>query len=103
MIRDMYARKADCKNYKVQFKPYIPPKFFEQFVAISRICAERREADPDLRMQMCFNTKDIEVLFKKRGGMEPFKVVGIDEFIGKKTIPSFDGKIKWRFQQDCPP
>ena len=103
MIRDMFARKADCKNDKIQLKPYIPPQFFQRFCTMSRICKEKRSENQELRTQLRFGLKDIEILTKIRGGEEPFRTVKIEDFMKDEEIPEFDPKIKWRFLQDRPP
>ena len=52
---------------------------------------------------MRFNTRDIEVLTKMKGSGEAFKVENLIEFLGEENIPSFNGSLKWKFQQDRPP
>ena len=70
MLKELYMRKADCKNDAVNFKPFILPQFHAKFMALGRICAERRSEDSDLRTQMRFNTRDIEILIKYKASGE---------------------------------
>ena len=103
MIRDLYTRKAECKQEDVVFKPYVPPQFHARYVALGEICKGRRAEDPDLRTQMRFGTWDIELLTKYKNSGEGFKPVTIDYFTARMEIPPFDDKIKWNFRQDRPP
>ena len=101
-IRELYTRKADCKNDDVTFRTYIPPQYYARFAALSKICKDRRTENTDLKTQIRIGLKDIELLTKLKSSEEPFKQVKLNEFLGEETIPNFDSSIKWIQQRDKP-
>ena len=103
IIKDLYKRKAEVMNDKVNFRPYIPPQYYERFTAVNKICKDRRLNDQDLKTQVRFGLKDIEVLIKSKESGESFKNIKLDEFLEGSKIPEFDDKIKWQFQAERPP
>ena len=102
-IREIYTRKAEGKTDKTTVKSYIPPQFFERFSMLNRICADKREADHNLKTQIRFGDKDLIILTKRKGESEPYRIVDFEDFTGDRQIPPFDMTIKWRIQQDRPP
>ena len=44
-IRDIYRRKAECKREEAILKSFVPPQIFKRFVALNKICGERRASD----------------------------------------------------------
>ena len=101
-IRNLYRRKVDLRNDYLIFCTFIPPQYYARYMAISNICGEKRKLNTDLKTQMWFAHKDIEVLTKQRGDNEPFRVVDLVDFIGDNQVPEFDHKIKWRHVSDRP-
>ena len=101
-IRDLYRRKANLRNDDLNFRTFIPPQYYARYMAISNICSEKRSKNTELKTQMRFAHKDIEVLTKLRGENEPFRVVDLAEFIEGNQVPEFDYKIKWRYTVDKP-
>ena len=102
-IRDIYARKAECKADKTTVKNFIPPQFYDKFMALNKLCAGRRSEDSQLKTQIRFNNRDLEVLVKVKGGEDPYKTVDLKKFAAGGHIPSFDNTIKWRWQEDRQP
>ena len=102
-IGDIYARKAECRSDNTTVKNYLPPQFFDRFSALNKLCATKRQEDAGLKTQMRFGEGDVEILTKRKGGEEPFRMVDLATFIGDNAIPEFDFNIKWRIQVDRPP
>ena len=102
-IRDMYYRKAECKNDKTTIKNFIPPQYHERFLALNKICTARRAEDDYLKTQIRFGEKDLIILTKEKGSDSPFKAEDLLNFIGDHELPAFDMSIKWRIQADRPP
>ena len=105
-IKDIYLRKAECRNENAVVKKFIPPQFWERFSAMNRICAQRRAEDSDLKTQIRFGLRDLILLTKVKGIEEPFKKVEgkeFEDFIGRQNLPVFDLSIKWKVQEDRPP
>ena len=102
-IREIYRRKAEIKRDDVILRNYIPPQFFARFTALNNICKLRREEDPQLKTQIRFSSKDLEIMTKKKGSSEPFVRTNINDFVGEQELPSFDSKIKWKKNTDRKP
>ena len=102
-MRDIYARKAECRSDETVVKCYIPPQFYARFSALNMLCKEKREKDRTLKTQLRFGERDLEVLTKEKGGEEPFRVVNMKEFTKGREIPDFDHTIRWKVQPDRPP
>ena len=75
LLKEIYIRKAESHNDDIFLRNYIPPSFYEIYMAVSNICSERRTQDKTLKTQMRFGPKDIEILVKTKGGKEGFKEV----------------------------
>ena len=102
-LRDIYQRKAECKNDDTTVRNYIPPHFYERFTALNKICGLRRTEDPTLKTQIRFGQRDLIVLTKEKGTSDPFREVDFQDFVGHKRLPGFDMSVKWRIMEDRPP
>ena len=102
-IRELYSRKAESRNDNLIIRNYVPPNFHERFMYLNRICAEKRSENPQLKTQIRFGKKDVEVFTKLKGEDQGFKKVRLDDFTDTKLIPQFDAKIKWRRYKDKMP
>ena len=99
-IRELYSRKAESRNDNLIIRNYVPPNFHERFMFLNKICAEKRMDNPQLKTQLRFGKKDVEVYTKLRGDDQGFKKVHLEDFTETKLIPKFDAKIKWRRYKD---
>ena len=102
-IRDIYTRREECRNDKTVVKNYIPPQYFERFMALNRLCSRRRSEDSSLKTQVRFGERDLEVLVKTKGEDTPYRVVDLEAFADNEEIPEYDHNIKWRRQEDRMP
>ena len=99
-IRELYSRKAESRNDNLTIRNYVPPNFHERFMFLNKICAEKRAENPQLKTQIRFGKKDVEIYTKLRGDDHGFKKVPLEDFTDPKMIPKFDAKIKWRRYKD---
>ena len=60
------------------------------------MCKERRDLDQDLKTQIRFGSKDLELYLKERGSEEGFRKTSLREFLGKEQLPKFDHSVRWR-------
>ena len=81
-IRDIYARKVECKCDKTTVKSFIPPQFFERFSTLNMICATRQNEDVFLKTQIRLDERDLVVLTKEKGSSEAYKAVDLIDFVG---------------------
>ena len=102
-IKDLYRRKAEVRRDDLILKNYIPPQLFARFTAINKICRDKRQENQNLKTQVRFGSRDLEVMIKTKGDKEPFTRVDLKEFIGEAIIPNFDDSQKWRHQPDRRP
>ena len=63
-------------------------------IAINKICTQRRSEDQNLKTQVRFGNRDLEILTKMKGSKEPFSKVALKDFVGDMESPEFDEKIK---------
>ena len=96
MLREIYIRKAESRNDSLQIRNFIPPQLYKRYMYISGVCKDRRQENPDLKTQMRFGLKEIEVYTKYRGTGEGFKKVKLDEFLEMELLPEFEHDLKWK-------
>ena len=102
-IRDIYARKAECKADETTVKNFIPPQYYDRFMALNRLCSGRRQEGPQLKTQVCFGDKDLEILTKIKGSDDPYRVVDLRQFAAGGRIPDFNPNLRWKWQEDRQP
>ena len=66
-IKEIHIRMAECKNPELSMNNFIPPGFYDRFMAANSKCSEVRKKNPDIKTQIRFNESDIEILTKVRG------------------------------------
>ena len=102
-VREIHIRKAESQNDEITVRNYIPPNFFERYKAINKICNERRQENKNLKTQIRFGKRDIEVFTKIRGETTGFKLVALKDFTDVEQLPAYDHSIKWKIHPDRPP
>ena len=100
MLREIHIRKAESRNDCLLIRNFIPPQLYRRYMYISGVCKDRRQEDPELKTQMRFGLKEIEVYTKYRGTGEGFKKVKLDEFLETESLPEFEHDIKWKRKTD---
>ena len=101
-IRELYVRKAETKNEDITIRCYIPPNFHQRFMKLNSIYTEKRAENPNLKTQLRFSCKDIDVYIKMKNEDSGFRKVEIREFTTEE-IPEFEHGLKWKRYADRPP
>ena len=102
-IREIHIRMAECKNPVLSTRNFIPPGFYNRYMAANNKCSDVRQSDPEIKTQIRFSDRDIEILTKTRGTDEPYRPVNLNDFMGDTPLPLFDHSRKWNFRPDRPP
>ena len=63
-VKDLFMRKAEMKDESVTLRNYIPPNFHERVMYLNAVCAEKRSNEPNLKTQLRFGRRDVEVFYK---------------------------------------
>ena len=66
-IKEIRFRRAACGNDNLVVRDFIPPQYHERYMALARKAAERRTEDPELKTQIRWGNKDVEMFTKKEG------------------------------------
>ena len=69
-------------------------------MALSRECADRRRTNKDLKTQIRFGKRDIELFTKEKGKGEAFKKVDLGDFMDTKNLPPYNHKISWKIHAE---
>ena len=102
-IKDLHSRIAEVQNREVQTQNFIPPQYYERYMTLSKLCADKRHEDSKLKTLMRFNHDDVEILMKTKGTEEPYQIVPIEELIDLADLPEFDHSKVWHCKLDKPP
>ena len=102
-VKELHVRKAESRNDDIMLRNFIPPNFFDRYMALNVLCTERRARDGNLKTQLRFGKSDVEVFVKYRDEQSGFRKVDLDEFADMSSIPHFNHRIKWRKVNDKPP
>ena len=65
-IKELHRRAAEIRNPDIMLRNYVPPQFSTKYMHLSKACTEYRQKNPDMKTQIRFGSKDIEILLKKR-------------------------------------
>ena len=102
-VKEIHLRKAELKNDTINTRNFIPPNFYERFIYLNKICKDERQRNPDMKTQLRFGHRDIEIFVKYRGDKAPFKKIKISELTDPDLVPGFDHSIQWKRHTDRPP
>ena len=69
---------------------------YKCYIAISRVCAEKISHDKDLKTQICFGSKDIEIFTKIKWSGEGYKIEDLSSFMEDVELLVFDNYIQWK-------
>ena len=101
-IRDIRTRMAECRNPDLSMMDFIPPQYFQRYIALSKRARDMREQNDSLRTQIRFGDSDIELFTKNRGENERYSKVPMEEVEADEPLPKFDHTIKWKRRDDRP-
>ena len=103
-VKEIHYRRAASQNDDLTTRDYIPPPFYERYMAVVHKATERRSVDKMLKTQIRWGCKDVEIYLKEKGSKEPMKKADLREFMGKDTLPDFDFDLqkKWIDRREQP-
>ena len=102
-VRELHMRKAEMKNDMITIRNYIPPTFYDRFTFLNGVCRDKRMEDKDLKTQLRFRKKDLEIYVKYRGENAPFRQIKLEDFTDMSVVPPFNHNIKWRWYEEKSP
>ena len=101
-IREIHWRVAEIKNPIIVIRNYIPPQFWRHYMFLNTECTRYRGNYPEMKTQLRFGSRDIEVLVKVKGTSEPYKHVPYEEITDPREIPYFESNIRWTQKTERP-
>ena len=99
-VKEVHYRRAAAANDDLIVRDYIAPQYYERYMALGRRAAQLRAEDKTLKTQLRWGSRDIEIFTKTKGAEDMLKKVDIKTFMGDKSLPDFDMKIKWKVRDD---
>ena len=102
-LKEIHYRTADCKNKDIELRTFIPPQLYERFIHLNKVCKDMREKNKELKTQIRFGLKDVEVFLKTKGSQEPYEKVPLEDITDTTKIPVFNHKLKWKKKYERPP
>ena len=102
-IRDIRARTAQCQNPDLQLQDFIPPQIFKRYIALSRFAHDIRSKNKNIKTQVRYGNKDVELWTKTRGEDERYERMEMEEVEREAQLPKFDHLVRWQKRPDRPP
>ena len=101
-IRDVCARFAQCRDSDLQIQDFIPPQIYKRYMSLSRYAKEQRDTQCDLKTQIRYGTKDIELWTKIRGTDDMFSQMNMEDVERTEQLPKFDHSVRWTRKKERP-
>ena len=102
VIVEICRRIAECSNPEIFARNFVPPQFFQRYCALNQLCANMRAENSAVKTQLRFNKHDIEILTKRKGTPDPYRIFKLSEEERGK-IPKFDHSLAWNRKTERPP
>ena len=102
-IRDIHWRVAEVRNKEIVVRNFIPPQFWSRYMYLNKACSEYRGLYPNIKTQLRFGSRDVEIMMKEKGSKEPYKKVTYSEVTDPSGVPGFDHSVKWTQRQERKP
>ena len=102
-IRDIRSQMAECRDHDLQNIDFVPPQLYSQYMALGRYASEFRQKYSNMKTQIRYGWKDIELWVKEKGSDERFRIVNMEDIEEKEKLPKFDHTVRWRRKTDRPP
>ena len=94
--KEIFIRKSEIMKDEIIIRQYIPPGYYDKFMYINNMCKEARTSDPDLKTQLRFGKRNIELYVKFKGEGLPFRLAKLEDFMDTDKIPKFDHEARWK-------
>ena len=72
-IHEIHVRVANCRNPAIATRNFIPPQFYGMYMHISRACSTLRSENTNLKTQLRFGSRGLELHTKERDESGPFR------------------------------
>ena len=102
-IKDVRARFAQCRDSDLQIQDFIPPQIYKRYISLSRYAKDQRDSQCDLKTQIRYGIKDIELWTKVRGSDDRFSQMKMEDIEMTEQLPKFDHSVKWTRKKERPP
>ena len=93
---------AECHDPDLTMCDFIPPQYYQRYIALGRRAREMREKDAGLRTQIRFGDKDIELHTKRKGSNDRYVIFPMGDIEYDELLPKFDHTLKWNRRDDRP-
>ena len=71
-IHEIRVRTVECREDDIIIRNFIPPQIYDRYMFVNRLCQKLREKDENLRTQVRFGVRDVEVMIKTKGTKDPY-------------------------------
>ena len=95
-VKEIHSRRAASQNDELKTRDYIPPQMWSRYMGLANRAMERRAEEKDLKTQVRWGERDVEIWTKKKGTEDNLEKRDIDEFMNGKELPEIDLNIKWK-------
>ena len=95
-VKEIHHKRAASQNDDLVTRDYIPPQMYARYQAVAHRAKIMRAADSNLKTQLRWGGKDLEVYTKTKGSDEQMKLMNLQEFMQNDTLPDYDTNIKWK-------
>ena len=102
-VRDIRVRMAEVRDPDLTAVDFIPPQYYERYIALSRVAKDMRLKNNSVKTQIRFGLIDVELLTKRKGSEDRYEIVPLEEIEKTNPLPKFDHSKKWSRREDRPP
>ena len=95
-VKLIHSRRAASRNEDLLTRDYIAPQMWSRYIGLANEASEKRMKDKDLKTQIRWGEKDVEIWMKKKGSEENLVKIDLVEFMDGKQLPEIDLNIKWK-------
>ena len=103
MIKYIRIRMAECNNPKLQAVNLIPPQLFSRYTTLSIYARDLRMREKNLKTQLRYGTRDVELWTKYRGENERYTLFPMEDIENDCQMPKFNHTARWNRKQERPP
>ena len=101
-IKEIHMRAAEIRNPAIMLRNYVPPQYWARYMHLSRECTNYRYDYPQMKTQLRFGDRDVEIMLKRKGSDEIYKKVPYETITDPRNIPEFEFNMKFNNQRDRP-
>ena len=110
-VKEIHYRLAQAENKELISRDYIPPQYYERYIAIGKRAANLRAQNRNLKTQIRWGSKDLEIFTKLKNQLDhnqkpahtTFNKENLKDFMGPENLPEFDDKKQWIVRREPKP